>query len=676
MSLDFGDCNVTNTSLCEIEHIYNKTGFVELVLQAKNHTITRRLVLVQDAITGFVVNKKVNAISFRDTFLINWKIDTGSMVRFSIDYGDNSTETYSFSSVQNVLQRNNSHIYTGLGVFYVIIMAMNELNSITISEHVIVEIPVNVSCLLIKNLGPFDNIYQNDSIEIKLNVSDGSNPEFLFILGDGINLTQRSTELVYNYPQSGLKNISVIVYNNISAYQLRTVINVRKVFSLGNVTLEVSSANVTEPALMILNVSEGFPYLCFWYFGDGSFIQTSSFQNSSFIYHVYKTINVFNVNINCSNNFGFIVEKATVTVQQAIKSLTFTNNCPRQIDEMVVFNISTEERGTNSCFVVNLGDGTFFGFGHEDCSHENVSVRFLGFAGNYFSINYNYSSLGSYDVSVTAWNRVSRSFLQDKALVVKIPCNFPTITVPEFKKDINSRTVFTPLQVVRFRVFITKIDCKATDQKDIIWTVSEVSSLPKDKSGTHTVLNPDNKKLEELTIQKKTLTYGVYMIRCNVSMREQYDVYSIEEGFIEIQGNALIAIIEGGSLIQKAFGKPYVLDGSDSRDPDDTEPNLQYYWLCQNASWEIQEDLMSMTSETYLLNVSDYNASTFCHRSRNGTLMKGGSSIEIHTGTLGLHSSYAVALFVSKTVNNHFRISSFTQVVKIVDGDPPVIKIR
>lgn len=674
--MDFGDCNVTNTSLCEIEHIYNKTGFVELVLQAKNHTITRRLILVQDAITGFVVNKKVNAISFRDTFLINWKIDTGSMVRFSIDYGDNSTETYSFSSVQKVLQRNNSHIYTGLGVFYVIIMAMNELNSITISEHVIVEIPVNVSCLLIKNLGPFDNIYQNDSIEIKLNVSDGSNPEFLFILGDGINLTQRSTELVYNYPQSGLKNISVIVYNNISAYQLRTVINVRKVFSLGNATLEFSSANVTEPALMILNVSEGFPYLCFWYFGDGSFIQTSSFQNSSFIYHVYKTINVFNVNINCSNNFGFIVQKATVTVQQAIKSLTFTNNCPRQIDEMVVFNISTEERGTNSCFVVNLGDGTFFGFGHEDCSHENVSVRFLGFAGNYFSINYNYSSLGSYDVSVTAWNRVSRSFIQDKALVVKIPCNFPTITVPEFKKDINSRTVFTPLQVVRFRVFITKIDCKATDQKDIIWTVSEVSPLPKDESGTHTVLNPDNKKLEELTIQKKTLAYGVYMIRCNVSMREQYDVYSIEEGFIEIQGNALIAIIEGGSLIQKAFGKPYVMDGSDSRDPDDAEPNLQYYWLCQNASWEIQEDLMSMTSETYLLNVSDYNASTFCHRSRNGTLMKGGSSIEIHTGTLGLHSSYAVALFVSKTVNNHFRISSFTQVVKIVDGDPPVIKIR
>lgn len=382
--MDFGDCNVTSTSLCEIEHIYNRTGFAELVLQAENHTITRRLILVQDAITGFVVDEMVNAVSFKDTFLINWKIDSGSMVRFSIDYGDNSTETSSFSSVRKALRRNNSHIYTGLGVFHVMVMAMNELNSITMSGHIIVEIPVNFSCVFIKNLGPFGDIYQNDPIEIKLNVSNGSNREFLFVLDDGINFTQRSPELVYKYLESGMKNISVIVYNNISAFSVRTAIAVNKVFLLGNATLEVSSANVTEPVLMVLNVTEGFPYLCFWYFGDGSFIQTSSFQNNSFVHHVYKTINVFNVIINCSNNFGFLVQRARVTVQQAIINLSFTNNCPRPIDEMVIFNISTEERGTNSCFVINLGDGTFLGFGHEDCSHENISERFLGFTGKMF----------------------------------------------------------------------------------------------------------------------------------------------------------------------------------------------------------------------------------------------------------------------------------------------------
>lgn len=57
--------------------------------------------------------------------------------------------------------------------------------------------------------------------------------------------------------------------------------------------------------------------------------------------------------------------------------------------------------------------------------------------------------------------------------------------------------------------------------------------------------------------------------------------------------------------------------------------------------------------------------------------MKAGSSIEIpYAGKLKLHSSYAIMLFVAKTVNNYFRISTFTQVVRIVDGDPPVIKMR
>lgn len=278
-------------------------------------------------------------------------------------------------------------------------------------------------------------------------------------------------------------------------------------------------------------------------------------------------------------------------------------------------------------------------------------------------------------MSVAAWNRVSRYFLQDKALVVKIPCNFPTITVPEFKKDFKSRTMFTPLHIVRFHVVI-EIDCRATDQKDITWSVSKVSASSKDELGGRTDLNPDNKNLEELTIQEKTLTYGVYLIRCNVSMRGQYDVYSIVKGYIEIRSNPLIAIIEGGSLVQRAFGKPCAFDGSDSSDPDETEPDLQYHWLCQNGSWEIQKDLASLTSEALLFNASDFYASSFCNGSRRGILMKAGSSIRIHTGKLKPYSSYVVVLFVSKTVNGHFRISSFTQVIKIVDGDPPVIKIR
>lgn len=679
MRLDFGDCNVTNTSFCVIEHTYNTTGLLELVLQPQNHSFTRRPILVQDPVTGFKVNESIKAITLGDTYFINWTIDSGTTVRISVDYGDNLTQTNLLSRVRGTLQGNNSHIYSVPGLFHVIIMAMNELNNVSVFQSVVVEIPINVSCLVVKNCGPFELIYQKDEIKVVLGIWNGSNPELLFITGDGTNFTQRSTELFFKYQESGAKNISVFVYNNISTVQVRKTVYVHKVLSLGKVALEILPANFTEPTQMILNVTEGFPYSCFWDLGDGNFIQTSSFQNTSSGYHMYKAIDIFNVVVNCSNNFGYVIQTAVAAVQLPIKNLSFTNNCPRPIDESVILDISTEDKGTNSCFIVSLGDGTVFGFGHADCAHEKPSVKFTSLVENNFSIEHNYASLGSYDVSLEAWNLVSRFVLHDKALVVKIPCNFPTISVPEFEKDINSRTTFTPSQIVYFHSQI-EIDCRATSQKDITWSLAQVS-LSGAELGNHTDLNPDNKQLEKLTIQENTLTYGIYVIRFTVSMRGQYEVYSVVEGYIEIRGNPLIASIEGGSLTERAFGKPCTFDGSDSRDPDsindadETEHGLHYYWLCQNASWEIQADLVS--NEASLSSASTYNASSFCNGSRRGVLMKAGSSIEIpYAGKLKLHSSYAIMLFVAKTVNNYFRISTFTQVVRIVDGDPPVIKMR
>lgn len=681
MRLDFGDCNVTNTSLCIIEHTYNTSDLLEMQLQLQNHYVTQHLILAQDPVTGFEVNETATAIVLGETYFINWKIDSGTMVRISVVYGDNSTEMSILSNVQETLQGNNSHIYKVPGLFEVIIMVMNEINNVTLHRSVIVEIPINVSCLLIQNRGPFELIYQKDEIKLTVELWNGSNSELLFITGDGFSFTQRSTEFSFKYQESGFKNISVFVYNNVSMVQLRRTVYIHEIISLGDVTLDISAANFTEAMQMILNVTEGFPYLCFWDLGDGNSTQTSSFQKTPSVYYVYNTIDVFEVFVNCSNNFGHAIQTAVATVQKPIKNLSFTNDCPKPIDESVMFTVTTEDRGTNSCYVVDLGDGTVLGFGHVDCATQRPFVQFTGLVDSYFSIKHNYHSLGRYDVSVEAWNLVSRFELRDVALMVKIPCNFPTITVPEFEKDINSRTTFTPSQVVYFHVDI-KTDCRATDQKDITWSVGEVALIG-DELGNYTDLNPDNKKLEKLSIKENTLTYGVYVIRCNVSMVGQYDVYSIVEGYIEIRGNPLIASIIGGNLIEGAFGKPYNFDGSDSRDPDeigdsdDTDPGLQYYWLCQNASWEIQEDLTSLIREASVSNVSSFNASSFCDGSRKGILMKAGSSVEIpYTGDLKPCSSYAIVMFVTKAVNGYFRISRFTQVLKIVDGDPPVIKLR
>ena len=674
MQLDFGDCNVINTSLCSVEHIYNVTGFLELILQPKNHSITRHLILVQDPVQGFQVIKMSKAIILGNELVIHWKLDFGTPVFITLDYGDNTTYNAAFSGVLETMQGNNSHIYKSTGIYSIKALARNELSNITVIESVSVEISVTVSCLLVQNLGPFVKIYQKDVLNITVQIVNGSNAEFLFVMGDGSTVTQSSTELLYQYDESGVRNITVVAYNNVSSVQIKRTINIHKINRIKNCTLHISPVNFFEMALMSLNVSEGFPYQCLWDFGDGRFNQTTSFDNTSSIYHLYEFVGVFNVVVNCSNNLGHAILTALVAVQEPIKNVSFTNDGPKPIDRSVTFNVFSENKGTNSCYILDLGDGTVLGYGHDHCSHETIPILFHHFDEKVFPFRYNYSSLGRYNVRLKAWNLVSAYDIHDIAIVVKIPCNLPTIKVPEFDKD-NFRPVFTPSQTLRFTVFI-KIDCRATDERDIKWTASLFSPASKDKLGYDIDLNSDNRKLEELTIKERTLTYGVYLISCNVSMVGQMGVYSVQEGFVEVVGNPLIPLIDGGSLIVRGFDKPCTFDGSGSHDPDEFQSGFSYFWLCQNASLEIPTEIASFSSEPSFSSVPVFNEKLFCSGSGRGILMKGGSSIGINTGNLQPYSSYAVTLFVAKTVNRHFRVASVTQVVNIVDGDPPDIKIR
>lgn len=671
--LDFGDCNVINTSLCVIEHTYSITGMLEIVLQLQNHSVTRRVIIVQDPVTGFDIPKISKAVVLGDTMFVCWRIELGTAVLVSIDFGDNTTQSAALANVPSIFKGNFSHLYKFPGVFLVTISATNAINNATLIKSVYVEIPINVSCLLVENLGPFHGIYQKDQIRVTVRILNGSNPEMLFMTGDGSNFTQSSTEFVYSYRESGERNITVFVYNNVSTTQISRTVKVHDMTPIGNIILQIPAANVSEQVPVAFNVTGGFPYECFWDFGDGNVNQTSSFQNVSFVRHAYQAVGAFNVIVNCSNNFGFAAESGLVFVQRPIKNLSFVNDCPQPVDRPLTFNISTSDRGTNSCYVINLGDGTILGFGHAHCSYEKI--QFTNLEDNYFSLKHNYTTLGRYYVRLKAWNLVSVHVLYDKAVVVKIPCNFPTIKVPEFDKDINSRPIITPLQTIRFYVLID-IDCRATEQRDVTWSATLVSASSRKKVGNDIYLNPYNRKLEALTIGKGTLTYGVYVITCNVSMVGQAEVYSIEEGYIEVIGTPLIPFIDGGSLVQRAFDKVCTFDGSDSRDPDDTHAGLSYYWLCQNASFEIPVELKLTSSDASLSNVPSFNATTLCNTSRKGVLMKAGPSVGIHTGRLQPYSSYAVVLFVAKTVNDHFRMAHFTQVIKVVDGDPPVINIR
>lgn len=107
-----------------------------------------------------------------------------------------------------------------------------------------------------------------------------------------------------------------------------------------------------------------------------------------------------------------------------------------------------------------------------------------------------------------------------------------------------------------------KLDCELSYKTIFNWTVFKLNSM---QGGNELVLN--RKGSSELLIRGRTLAEGSYMVILTVSMRGT-KVYGVNKGYFRMERSPLIALISGGTRVERGFNKTLEFDASFSGDPD------------------------------------------------------------------------------------------------------------
>ena len=76
----------------------------------------------------------------------------------------------------------------------------------------------------------------------------------------------------------------------------------------------------------------------------------------------------------------------------------------------------------------------------------------------------------------------------------------------------------------------------------------------------------------ELLITRRLLPVGTYLIQLTVRMMGT-EVSGVAKGFIRVIHSPLVALISGGTKVERGFNKTLEFDASLSRDPDFESPS-------------------------------------------------------------------------------------------------------
>ena len=84
-----------------------------------------------------------------------------------------------------------------------------------------------------------------------------------------------------------------------------------------------------------------------------------------------------------------------------------------------------------------------------------------------------------------------------------------------------------------------------------------------------------------LNIEKRSLNAGVYIAKLNVILHG-VGLDNKDEIYLIILEDAMKAVIAGGSLQQLPWNQGFVLDASESVDPnEETQSHLEFEWFCE-----------------------------------------------------------------------------------------------
>ena len=284
------------------------------------------------------------------------------------------------------------------------------------------------------------------------------------------------------------------------------------------------------------------------------------------------------IQYSANNNVSSVSGSKEFTIMQPVGKLQLTSDAPGAMNTPVKFVIYTPQKGDQSCFIFNAGDGTRYLF-HTvdgDCGMFNESSgNYSGiFHGNTseFIIDHIYLDYGEFTADIQGMNILSSSESSISVLISEVDCDYPEIRIENL-----GNTTFYPTRLVKsgkMTVYIdVKINCGHTSKTKYLWSIFKLNDgnnkrFPVKFNNKSYSFNPYIQK--DLIIQKKVLDYGIYLIKVKLQMDslKTRNFFAFARGYLHIYPSQLESIIEGGALLRRGWGKLLHFEGAKSYDPD------------------------------------------------------------------------------------------------------------
>ena len=706
-----GNENETGSSS---RHKFVNTGKNNITLTAEN-AVSRQTVVITLELEQSILN-----VSFKNdgpstqnqtvNFTLTAK-EFGSYSCFIISFVDQDEENKYYKSGTGCSGQNAAvisnltrfhHRYDIVGEFDVSLDASNRVSCVKKITTVYVETPVDGAVLAIRRgnltIAGGDRctgvlyVAVNDFVTATATVRNGTNVNGFLDFGD--NSSERTRyfhrefpnggwTVHHSYSRAGEYNITVTFYNRNPKNDSHTCrIIVQNPVKDLNWTAKYTELSVHDcsPSLpenvfpLDYNVSfnasaNGTNVTYTWSFpGNGKKTGSSSM-------HKFVDTGKNNITLTAENAVSRQTVVITLELEQSILDVSFKNDGPSTQNQTVNFTLTAREFGNNSCFQISLNqkDKTFSFETGKGCDGQQADKLLRP---THFS--YTYYNVGEFDVTLNASNRISCVKKVSKVAVARGVCKFPIIEVPGFDDGGIRKFMRSDKIIIKTN---NKLRCFSYERK-CEWTFS----------CEKTPLRLENVNLArpEIIILPRTLNYCSHLeARFLINMTHAPGVYSEKTIVVSVTESPLNAIIDGGSEKTVGNKKPVKISAGESYDPDSAagkpvDKNCTIAWFChrKNDNFTLPENftqlenlILAPVPTPPAINVTGNDSIDLggCFRSGPGRLNFTKLEITLDATKMKPGTTYNITFVLGKRGR---KLAYAHQVIKIEDGDPPILNIK
>ncbi|OWF55928.1 Polycystin-1 [Mizuhopecten yessoensis] len=498
-----------------------------------------------------------------DQITITWELRQASSV---VHTGSSTTFDYTFASVANYTLTMN---------------VTNDVSSMVKTTDIYIQTPLT-SLSMTSNANAAGAAETNALVTFTgVHNSDADHLTYMWTM-DSVTTTTTTYTETHSFTVARTYVASLNVSNQISTYSTSISVEIEDAIQGLSISQCNATVNVTDLAQAFAVITQGTNETYSWSVAmDAGTIQQT---NKTFGYSFQET-GIYNLNLNVSNLVGSDVSSCWYIIIGPISNVVITMS--DDINLFVNYTVDFTVTGTNL-----VGVTYFWSFSPIDY---NTSTETGAFS-KVFTVKQ------SYELQLTVSNNINSLTVEKVFYIDELTCIAPVITAA----GVTSKTVYKANSVV-FEVDINRFTCYSYDLH-YQWTAYNLTSC------VETLANPVTLtdavvQTPRLSLTNGTLNYGQFCIVLEASYQDTPLKQTVMFNVTVTKSN-LVAVIDGGKLVQIPANTVHRLDGSTSYDKD-LSSSLQYSWSCTKLSGSAASDACSSvsgSSSSININASDLTA--------------------------------------------------------------------